>query len=176
MSGRSRTLEDLAPEDFAASWSADSVEDALEAAERAPTSSDEVKKCPTCGTQRVSPAPSDRSETAYKCHEGHRFDKPVVGEPVRSWRPTPDEDGSAEGGFEWVSDDDLRDPPISRQLAELDDLALGVLAVRLYAPWEDGDDGPSYREIAEILPYSRQWIGERVRAWKNDDYFGGDGR
>lgn len=184
MSRGERPIAEIAPDDFLSVWGASSYEEALKKAERAKTTTptSERKRCPECRSQRVRRL-SDKTRAKqqrktdhdYLCTTcRHRFDSPVFGEePAR--QPTSDGEESADP-FEWVSGDDLEDPPVRRvtqQLEELDDLALGILAVRLYAPWDD-DDGPSYREISEVLPYSRQWVGERVRAWKNDDYFGGD--
>jgi len=41
--------------------------------------------------------------------------------------------------------------------------------IKAVKPWDD-DDGMTYREAADLIDYSHQWVGERVRQWKNGDY------
>lgn len=57
-----------------------------------------------------------------------------------------------------------------RLLADADDATLTALAVYLYRPWEHTDADPSYRELSTLFPYSRDWVGERVRAWKDGEF------
>ena len=74
--------------------------------------------------------------------------------------------------FDWIGDDDLADPDergFDALLAGYDDETLIEVAIRLYQPWNDSN-GPSYREIAEILPYGTGWIGPRIRAWRDGEY------
>ena len=180
MSRNRRSLEDIAPDDFLETWGASTYEEALAKAEEAPTTTppEEVKRCPECHSQRVYPRDTDTSDgpprdydTAYVCANRHHFDNPVYGDPAEA-----DDDGvelaesdeSDDDPFEWVDPDDLAEPPISRQLKQLDDRTLTALAIFLYAPWEDG--GPSYRELSFVFPYSRQWIGERIRAWRDGEF------
>jgi hypothetical protein len=40
--------------------------------------------------------------------------------------------------------------------------------IYLYRPWSP--TGPSYRDLESILPYSSDWVGDRVRAWKDGEY------
>ena len=50
-------------------------------------------------------------------------------------------------------------------------LAVVVTALALFCarPWRD-ESGPSYPDLAGVLPYSRSWIGERVRAWRDGEF------
>lgn len=41
--------------------------------------------------------------------------------------------------------------------------------VRACKPWDD-DEGMSYPEAAELVPYADSWVGNQVRAWKGGDY------
>ena len=85
MSGRSKTLDEIVPEGFVDQWDADSVEEALAKAEAAPTTTEEVRKCPVCGSQRVyakTGKPQSHSvDTEFRCHNWHHFDTPTYGPP-----------------------------------------------------------------------------------------------
>jgi len=73
------------------------------------------------------------------------------------------------------TDDEEPDPddqedtedPVARRLGTLDDDTLAAIAIYCYRPWNHTDADPTYQEIAGRLPYSRQWVGERVREWKD---------
>jgi hypothetical protein len=53
-------------------------------------------------------------------------------------------------------------------LAELDDRRLAALVIYLYRPWSP--TGPSYRDLESVVPYSSDWVGARVRAWKDGEF------
>lgn len=167
MSKPQRPIEEIAPDDFLDTWGATSYEGALKRAEQSRTSTpdSELPKCPTCDTRRVYAKPSDAStvaardhDTEYVCHNRHHFDNPVYG------------DESDEDAFVWVDHEDLAEPPLTRQLAALDDGTLTALAIYCYRPWGHTDADPSYQELGDFFGYSRQWVGERVRAWKDGDH------
>jgi hypothetical protein len=40
-------------------------------------------------------------------------------------------------------------------------------AIRACKPWEDAD-GLSYAEASRLVDYSREWVGNRVREWRDD--------
>ena len=180
-------LAEVVPDDFTDYYPGDTIAECLEYAHRqAPTSTppDEVKRCPTCGTQRVYPRGTDASagppreyDSAYKCARGHRFDDPVVGDPEEldldadeGEEDTDTEDEDEEDPFVWVSEEDLAEPPLSRQLQALDDDVLAALAIYCYRPWHHTEADPSYRDLGRIFPYSRDWVGERVREWKRGEH------
>ena len=184
-------LAEVVPDDFTDYYPGDTIAECLEYAHRqAPTStpSDEVKRCPYCASRRVYPRGTDGSvgppreyETEYKCASGHRFDDPVYGDPEELDLREEDTDDSGEdtdggdGGdeedpFVWVSEDDLAEPPLPRQLATLDDDTLAALAICCYRPWHHTAEDPSYRDLGRIFPYSRDWVGERVREWKRGEH------
>jgi len=160
-----RPLDRLAADDLPQQVDADveTVDDAVEYLHKqgdTTTPEDELPKCNVCLSQRVHRRPSDRSDRAYECENcDHRFDDPVYDDP--------------EAAFRWVGQDvgvDLEEPPVRRQLKQLDDDALAALAILLYAPWNHRDDDPSHRDLAKVFPYSRNWIGKQIRAWKDGEY------
>jgi hypothetical protein len=179
-----RPLDRIAPDDLPEQVDgAETVDDAVEYLHKHGSSSTPVEqrpRCPGCGTVRIAPLPGfdDVKEYGadYRCDRGHRFDAPAP--PAAEVDDDFDladldgfegaDDGEDDDPFEWVDADDLAEPPISRQLKQLDDRTLTALAIYCYAPWEDG--GPSYRELSFVFPYSRQWIGERVRAWRDGEF------
>jgi len=59
---------------------------------------------------------------------------------------------------------------VARRLATLDHDVLVALAIYCHRPWGHTDQDPSYDEIAETLPYSRGWVGQRVREWKDGEH------
>jgi hypothetical protein len=204
-------LAEVVPDDFTDYYPGDTIAECLEYAHRqAPTStpSDEVKRCPTCGTQRVYPRGTDAStgpprehEEAYICTNRHRFEDPVYGDPEDldlreeeepdSEGDEADTDGEDTDGEDTDgddqedkmedtkpdthTDDEEPDPddqedtedPVARRLGTLDDDTLAAIAIYCYRPWNHTDADPTYQEIAGRLPYSRQWVGERVREWKD---------
>jgi predicted RNA-binding Zn-ribbon protein involved in translation (DUF1610 family) len=157
---RERPLDRIAPDDFPEQVDADveTVDAAVEWLHKfgeTTTPAEELPRCPECGTQRVyrkagdSPATAPREhDTEYVCSNRHHFDE---SDP-----------------FRWVDSGDLAERPLARLLAELDDRQLTALAIYCYRPWEDA--GPSYRTLATIWPYSSDWIGDRVREWKDGDH------
>ena len=167
---------DILPECFKREYAGcESVDEALRVAENEPstTPEDEQRRCPVCGSRRVRrktasrDTPNARPED-WKCTSCYwHFDKPITPNDPETMHGTATTDDRKP--FDWIGKSDLEDPderaPV---LSHLDDEALTALAIRAYAPWSDA--GPSYRELAEQLPYSRQWVGERVRAWKDGEY------
>lgn len=189
MSRHRRPIEEIAPDDFLSTWEASSYEEAIKEAERAETSTppEKRKRCPhaDCLSQRIRRKPGyddqHQHHTEYKCTNCHRhFDNPIVGEPddadeliVVDTSDGPKELTDSEAAeesdpFEWVDADDLTEPPLRRQLAELDDRRLAALVIYLYRPWSP--TGPSYRDLETILPHSEYWVGRRVRAWKDGEF------
>jgi hypothetical protein len=140
---------------------ADSVSEALERAQEAESSTPkaEMPRCPECLSVRLRPHyPDDptvfRDPDEYQCLNCDSG----VNNPADPFPPS---------GFSWLDADALADPSdrgFGAALDDLDDDELTELALRLYRPWDD--DGPSYRTLAPRFPYSRKWIGDRVRAWK----------
>jgi len=190
---RSNDPREVVPDEFVDSWGASSVEEALEKAEEAPTTTpaDERKRCPVCATQRVYPKPnkgdqSTRKPGEYVCTNRHHFDDPVFGDPadldLREEEEEPDSEGDGEDTDGEDTDGDTHtddeepdsegdgedtEDPVARRLGTLDDDTLAAIAIYCYRPWNHTDADPTYRDIAERLPYSRQWVGERVREWKD---------
>ena len=175
-------LADVVPDDFLDTWGASTYEEALARAEQAPTTTpdEELPRCPTCGTQRVYPrgtadtmGPPSQYDSEYKCARGHRFDDPAYGDPEELDLDADDTDEDTEpesDPFVWVSEEDLAEPPLPRQLVALDDDTLAALAIYCYRPWNHTEADPSYRELGRIFPYSRDWVGERVREWKRGEH------
>ena len=182
MSRKRRPLDEIVPDDFTDAYPGDTIAECLEYAHsQAPTTTpaSEVKRCPTCETRRVYPrgtaetmGPPREYDEAYKCANGHRFDDPVYLDPEEDAAEEvvddPDDLAEKVGPFEWVNPDDLADPPVRRRLAALDDRRLAALVIYLYRPWSPA--GPSYRDLESVVPYSSDWVGDRVRAWKDGEY------
>jgi hypothetical protein len=43
-------------------------------------------------------------------------------------------------------------------------------AIRLYKPWDDSND-TTYREVADVIDeYSKSWVSNRVREWKDGEH------
>ena len=167
---------DILPECFKREYAGcESVDEALAKAERRPstTPENEQRQCPVCGSRRVRrktasrDTPNARPED-WKCTSCYwHFDKPITPNDPNAMHGTATTDDRKP--FDWIGKSDLEDPDErTPALSQLDDETLTALAIRAYEPWSD--DGPSYRELAEQLPYSRQWVGERVRAWKRGEY------
>ncbi|MFC6875425.1 hypothetical protein [Halobellus marinus] len=195
MSKGERPIDRIAPDGFADTWGADTVDDALEYAHKFGESStprERRPRCPVdgCSTVRIAPLPGYDGQkdydADYKCEYGHRFDSPAP--PLAEVEDDDRDDGvdladvrgvdlEAEPGdaadrdpFEWVDDDDLAAPPIRRLVDAADDRTLTALAIFLYRPWAHTDADPPYRELGALFGYSRQWVGERVRAWKDGEH------
>jgi hypothetical protein len=179
-----RPLDRIAPDDLPEQVDADveTVDDAVEYLHKfgqSTTSFENRPRCPECGTVRIGPAtgyPEQREggeEYEYKCTNWHRFDDPAP--PLAEVDDDADEvgresDESDDDPFRWLDADDLADPPLRRRLAQLDDRSLTALAIVLYAPWNHTDADPSYRDLGDLFPYSRDWVGERVRAWRDGEF------
>jgi len=163
-------LDDLT---FVDDYDAETVAEALRKAEQAPSTTPESELqsecCPYCGSTRIKEkrkknAMSHRRPEDYRCTNAHHFDNPANQTTI----PMNDERTNA---FELNTDDQLADhedrgfTPVLRGVA---DETLTEIVLRTYHPW--GDGGPSYRTLAEIVPYSATWVGNCVRAWKDGDY------
>ena len=167
---------DVLPECFKREYAdCDTVEQALRSAERreSTTPDDERRKCKICGSHRLKKKIKrrevvNRRPEKFVCTAcGEHQDDPITPNDPNAMHGTATHDDRKP--FDWIGKSDLEDPdertPV---LSRLDDETLTALAIRAYEPWRDG--GPSYREIASVMPYSRPWIGERVRAWKRGEY------
>jgi hypothetical protein len=179
--GEASPLDELVPDDFLDTWGAATYTEALKKAEQAPTTTpeDELPRCPVCGTQRVYPRGVKGSagqareyDSDYVCSERHHFDDPVYGDPDDLDLDDEGDDTAGEPAdpFVWVDEEDLAEPPLTRQLQALDDDTLAALAIYCYRPWGHTEADPSYRELGRIFPYSRDWVGERVREWKRGEH------
>ena len=183
MSRDQRPLDRIAPDDLPQRVDADveTVDAAVEYLHKFGESStprDQRPRCPECGSVRIGPVTGDprqydddTGDYEYRCTNWHRFDDPAppaaeVDDAVELAEP----DEIADNSFEWVTDDDLAEPPLRRQLAALDDETKTALAIYCYRPWNHRDDDPAYHELGHLLGYSRQWVGDRVRAWKDGDH------
>ena len=184
---------DVVPDGFCEAYGEDTIPAALTAAERADstTDPDTRERCPACGSVRYKTKVfaqdiGNRRDTNHKCTNClTHFDDPAP--PLCELDIYTDTDDLLEEGhrkatrlkstmeynptqtFDWLDSTDLEDAsdrdPI---LSQLDDRTLTELAITAYRPWSDS--GPSYREVAAVLPYSRQWVGERVRAWRDGEH------
>jgi len=188
MSG-SRPIDRIAPEDFVDEIDAqadgreiDTVDDALEFAHRWLSSSTNPaarRRCPACESIRVieisdSWSGRRKDDKSFKCDScANRFNRPLP--PLNRVDETEDTDDDTmtdtnTPSFEWIDTDDL-EPPTTRYrrtIRALSDKERVTVALRLYRPWTD--DGPSYRELAALFPFSRTWIGDRVREWKAGEH------
>ena len=167
---------DIIPESFRDRFGdCESVDEALAVAEQQPSSTPEheQRKCKVCGSLRIrhksghTEMPHKRPED-WKCTNcGEHQDDPITPNDPDTMHGTGTTDDRKP--FDWMNSNRLKDPdkrtPV---LSQLDDEVLTALAIRAYEPWTDG--GASYREIAAVLPYSRQWVGERVRAWRDGEH------
>ena len=168
---RERPLDRLAADDLPEQVDADveTVDDAVEYLHKqgdTTTDRDDLPKCNVCLSVRVRRKPTNPELNGRREYDeewlctncDHRFDDPVYDDP--------------EDAFRWVGDAGvaLEDVPVGRRLKQLDDDALAALAIVLYAPWNHRDDDPSHRDLAKVFPYSRGWIGEQIRAWKDGEY------
>jgi hypothetical protein len=148
----------------------------------------------------ASTGPPREHEERYICTNRHRFDDPVYGDPadldLREEEEEPDSEGDeADTDGEDTdpdvqedkmddtkpdthTDDEEPDPddrsaaedPVARRLGTLDDDTLAAIAIFCYRPWNHTDAEPSYRDIADSLPYSRDWVGSKVREWRDGDH------
>jgi len=159
----------IIPDDFVDVWGGESVADALRIAEQAPTTTpdDERDRCPYCDSvsirrKRLKRDHPQRKPGKMTCpHCSRHFNQPAdeTTIPMTSDRADP---------FEWIEEPtDTAERGFTRVLRGVDDEQLTEIVLRVYRPWTDA--GPSYRQLAAILPYGRKFIGERVRAWKAGD-------
>lgn len=163
------------------------------------TPAEKIKRCPyaDCLSQRIRRKPGyddqHKIDAEYRCtYCSRHFDDPIVGEPdsadelvvvdtdgeeTEEEEEEPDDDTDEDTDpdtdgdpFVWVSEENLAEPPLDRRLAALDDDVLAALAIYCYRPWGHTEADPSYRELGRIFPYSRTWVGDRVREWKSGEY------
>lgn len=178
MSRNRRPIEKIAPDDFTDAYPGETIEECLNYAHSQATTStpaEELPRCPDpeCQSRRIKHKTEKHDgqgakDGAYVCsHCRNHFDDPVYLDPEEE-EETAEETAEETDPFEWVTEDDLADPPLPRRLAELDDRRLAALVIYLYRPWSP--TGPSYRDLGPILPYSPTWVGDRVRAWKDGEY------
>ena len=186
----------IVPDGFREAWGAVTIPGALEIAERAPGTNPRASftRCPDCRSTSIQKKDESfdiktKRPESFKCRRcSSHFDTPLPPledrpiellwawfaddqrNPKRMFKTSdhiPDEE--TETDFEWCNARALKDPDErTPALSQLDDETLTALAIRAYEPWSDA--GRSYREIADVLPYSRWWVGERVRAWKDGEY------
>lgn len=170
-------LSDVVPDDFLDTWGASTYQEALDRAERAKsvTPDSDRPRCPVCLSVRCSKKDGfdveHRKEEDWRCYNDEcraHFDEPVYGDPEDLDAET--DAAEDENPFVWVDPDDLAEPPLTRQLAALDDETLTALAIYCYRPWNHTEGDPSYRDLSQIFPHSRDWVGARVRAWKDGEY------
>ena len=164
----------IIPDSFLDDWGADTVPEALRKAEAAPstTPDDERRRCPYCGGCQVRTKPDSYSSghkrpEKFVCAKAgcrRHFDQPADENTI----PMTDERADT---FDWIDTDELADRdgrgdgPL---FATLDEETRTSLAIVLYRPWTDA--GPSLRELGELFPNSRYWVGERNREWRDGDH------
>ena len=151
---------DIVPDGFCESWGAETIPEALRAAELSDgTTPTETKdRCPKCFTTRIyRKDPSDKQthkkQTAYKCHFRHHFDEP--------WPP------ACEVGFDWLEPEDTKTDDPDRGTGRWRELVRRAIVVS--KPWTD-TEGRTLRETAEFLPYSRAWVNARRQEWRDGQY------
>jgi hypothetical protein len=73
-----------------------------------------------------------------------------------------------ESTWSWagLGDDDGEEPPDPEELRKDEHRATVIRAVK---PWHD-DEGMSYADAAELVPWSRGWVGERCREWTSGEH------
>jgi len=165
---------DIIPESFRERFSdCETAADALSRAEaqKSSTPKSERRRCPYCGARSVRAKSlkreHQRKDGKFYCpsHGCRRhFDQPAdeTTIPMTDDRTDP---------FSWNDREDLDDPDTRGEgplFASLDEERRIALAIVLYRPWADG--GPSLRELGELFPNSRYWVGERNREWKAGDH------
>lgn len=165
---------DIIPEQFRREFGdSETVADALRRAalRESTTPLGERPRCPECNSTHVSVKPSRVGETErterYKCGKSDcmaRFEEPVFNTAI----PMND---NRTYQFDWIDTAELADPDErgeSALFATLDERTRTALAIVLYRPWTDA--GPSLRELGELFPNSRYWVGERTREWRDGEH------
>jgi len=173
MSKQQRPIDRIAPNGFVDAYPGRTVDECLAYAHRqAPstTPASDTPLCPACGSQRV------RRRNAHKTKDQLQKDADPDWncKNCREFFEDPEYRGfdlprRVEDDFEYVDGSDLAEPPFTRQLAQLDDDVLAVLAIYCYAPWWPGT-GMTGPELAEVFPYGPSWIQARVREWRDGAY------
>jgi hypothetical protein len=167
----------------------DSVRDALRHAERLASSTppeDRAGVCPDCGSVAISPIGTHQgggSEYDWKCNEcEHRFTDPdktdldeydhtehyrfnfLDGESLLN----PARRTELDRPFDYPDPADPEERRMGPLFAGLDRETLIALVLVLREPWTEA--GPTYAEIAELVPYKRSWVGHRVREWRDGEH------
>mgnify|MGYP002760780404 FL=1 len=70
-----------------------------------------------------------------------------------------DQETAADGGIAAEEVEDIK------QQAKREAMIENV--IRRYRPWDDGS-GDSYQSIADDIDYSREWVRNRVREWREE--------
>ena len=144
-----------------------SLADARRRADHALDDDDAV--CPACGSSDRYPVPETVADidAKYVCLScGERHDEPDTDTDTETMTD------ETETRFRWIDDEQLHDDtdrgltPVLRGVADRD---LIEIVVRVREPWT-ADATPSYRDLAEIVPYSRTWVGDRVREWRDGEH------
>jgi len=159
---------DIIPEEFRREFGdSETVADALQraAARESTTPDSDQPCCPECYSTCVTPksdsstSSKQRKPGAWKCTECYEhFDERLDMNPNAT-------------AFDWIDTDELADPDErgdSALFATLDERTRTALAIVLYRPWTDA--GPSLRELGELFPNSRYWVGERNREWRDGEH------
>ena len=188
---------DIVPDGFCEAYGADTIPEAIEIAEQAPSSTpdEERYRCPECGSQRIKTKRQiqdmeHRVDTDYKCTNclAH-FDERAP--PLSELEIYTDIEAQIEAAhetardlathlnrsmhdrlramirFEWCTDDRL----------ETDDPDPGTdrwrqlvrLTIVTSKPWTD-TEGRTLRETAEYLPFSRAWVNSRRQEWRDGQH------
>lgn len=163
---------DIIPDGFCEAYGEETIPAAIEAAERAPSTTDieTRKRCPVCFTTRLRPKPNgytdspNKIEAKYKCNNAHHFDDP--------WPP------AAEIDFEWLDTDEL-DERSRFEWADTDEhtpergseryRTTIRRAIELSKPWSE-TEGRSLRETAAYIPFSRAWVNSRRQEWRDGQH------
>ena len=186
----------IVPDGFREAWGAVTIRGALEIADRAPGTNPYASftRCPDCRSTCIQKKDESfemetRRPETFKCRTcNSHFDTPLAPledrpiellwawfadderDPKRMFRTSdhiPDEE--IETDFEWCGERALKDPANRRPVqAGLPEHVLTELAIRLRKPWSD--DGATYEEIAEVVGFSRKWVGDRIRAWNDGEH------
>jgi len=171
------------PDAFCEEWGADTVAEALAAAEDAPstTPAADMRRCKFCGSRKLRKKKANYNIEHMKaegfrceeCHEHQDNPAPPLSEVDGDieWHPN----NAKHTAFEWVVDsdqlEDKPDPGLHPDLPDLEERDVDEAArwaVLLTRPWSD-DDGMTIREAAEHIPFSRQFVTRRKQMWRDGE-------
>ena len=183
----------VVPDGFCEAWGEESIPAALEAAERASGTTDRSEKprCPACRVSTRIRKKQGKLEMPHQIDAGYKCQNPDCTAHFDDPAP-PFEECPIEAAWIWLADNqhhrekfiktmpintgfdwctDLKDPDDRESIipfADVERERAVELAIRMREPWTDG--GPSYDQIAELLPYEDSWVGHRVREWRDGDH------